>query len=151
MLTICLRFASKVQFQDVWSWEDQIITSPVKHKHDTSATGQRDVRQHENAERMTSQTVDARGLVEVFEDSHDFVLLLNQRGYITYANHSARRLFQTPQQDCLDGSYSEKEFEPKNDRYPRLVTDTAQNYSDEIDIGDSRPVILSPCIAGSLL
>lgn len=80
MLTICLRFAPKVQFQDVWSWEDQIITSPVKHKHDTSATGQRDVRQHENAERMTSQTVDAPGLVEVFEDSHDFVLLLDERG-----------------------------------------------------------------------
>jgi len=130
LLTICLRFAPKVQFQDVWSWEDQIITLPVEHMHDTPATGQRDVRQHENTERMTSQTVDARGLVDVFQDSHDFVLLLDERGYIAYANHSARRLFQTAQQDCLDGPYSEIEFEPKNDRYPRLVTDTAQNYSD---------------------
>lgn len=62
--------------------------------HDTPATGQRDVRQHENTERMTSPTVDARVLVDVFKDSHDFVLLLDERGYITYASHSARRLFQ---------------------------------------------------------
>ena len=55
--------------------------------HDTPATGQRDVRQHENIERMTSQTVDARVSVDVFEDSHDFVLLLDERGYITKANH----------------------------------------------------------------
>ena len=83
MLNICLRFAPKVQFQDDRAWKDHIITSPVERMHDTPATGQRDVRQHENTERMTSLPVDAPVLVDVFEDIHDFVLLLDERGYIT--------------------------------------------------------------------
>ena len=87
MLNICLRFAPKVQFQDDRAWKDHIITSPVEHMHDTPATGQRDVRQHENTERLTSLPVDAPVLVDVFEDIHDFVLLLDERGYITKANH----------------------------------------------------------------
>ena len=70
MLNICLRSAPKVQFQDDQAWEDHNITSPVEHMHDTPATGQRDVRQHENTERMTSQTVDAPVLVDAFEDIH---------------------------------------------------------------------------------
>ena len=70
MLNICLRFAPKVQFQDDRAWKDHIITSPVEHMHDTPATGQRDVRQHENTERMASQIVDSPVLVDVFEDIH---------------------------------------------------------------------------------
>jgi len=98
--------------------------------HDTQPMGQRDVRQREKAKGMTPQTANANGLADAFEDSLDFVLLLDERGNITYANHSARRLLQNAEPDYLNSPYSDIEIKPENDRYLRLVTNTPRNYSD---------------------
>jgi hypothetical protein len=89
---------------------------------DTQPMGQRDVRQRNKIEGMMPQTANRNGLVDASKDSHDFILLLDDRGNIAYAKHSTRRLPQNAQQYYLNGPYSGIGIKPKNDRYSRLVT-----------------------------